>query len=374
MEGAFNIPMLLLVCLRLSYNTILRKDIIMKRFGKICLYLKMIKPHRIKNAFMIFKKEGLSGIKYHFYLVKDKEKGLQKKCKKEYDILPVREEQELERYDIIEFEEKENPLVSIIIPVFNQFAYTYNCLKSIQKNSIGINYEVIVGDDNSTDLTKMIEKIVKGIKVVHNEKNYQFLVNCNKISKLARGKYIVFLNNDTQVQRNWLETLVALMEREPQIGLAGSKLVYPNGLVQEAGGIVWKDATVLQYGNNRQPGEEELIVLREVDYISGASIIIRKELWEDIGGFDERFAPAYYEDVDLAFRVRESGYKVMYQPGSEVVHFESVTQSVSKNKKQGIEENRRKIIEKWSKVLESKHYAAKEYAKAANKMKTKQNT
>lgn len=341
---------------------------------KIRLYLKMIKPHRIKNAVSIWRKEGLAGIKYHFFLVKDKEKGSETDCSREYDILQLIESENLGDFQPMEFVQSANPLVSILIPVYNQFSYTYNCLQSIKKYAGDIAYEIIIGDDNSTDLTRELEKVVKGVMVIHHEKNLQFLMNCNRISREASGKYLVFLNNDTQVQKNWLKTLVDLMEKEENIGLAGSKLIYSNGLVQEAGGIVWKDAAVLQYGNNRQPGEEELNDIRETDYISGASIIIRRKLWEEIGGFDRRFAPAYYEDVDLAFQVKEKGYKVVYQPESEVIHFEGVTENGTdeqgrEKKQEKIEENRIVFYNKWKEKLQNQHFSVNEYPELIRKMK-----
>lgn len=342
---------------------------------KVFLYFKMLKLHRVIHAFSIFRKEGLAGVKYHFYLVRDKEKRLGKDCGREYDIIPVSEDkmEKEERYLSLFFEEYEVPVVSIMIPVYNQFAYTYHCLEHIKKYGDNIAYEIIVGDDCSSDRTKELEKIITGIRVIRHEKNCQFLINCNQISKEARGKYLVFLNNDTQVQKGWLEALVNLMEEDEAIGLAGSKFIYPTGLVQEAGGIVWKDASVLQFGNNRQPGEEELNIKRETDYVSGASIIIRKELWDEIGGFDERFAPAYYEDVDLAFQVREKGYKVVYQPESEVVHFEGITEGgtreADERKKRQIEENREKFAAKWGKILREQHYEAREYPRLAEKIR-----
>ncbi len=341
----------------------------MNLFKKIKLLLEMVKFHRIINAIFIFKEQGWNGIKYRFLLVRDKEKGLQEKKGRIYDIRPICEYESLEKYEPLTFSVFEDPLVSIIIPVYNQFAYTYNCLSAIKRHGECITYEIIVADDCSTDFTAELEKITAGIKIIHNKENYQFLVNCNRAGKKAKGKYLVFLNNDTQVQKFWLKSLVELMEMEESIGLAGSKLVYPNGLVQEAGGIVWKDANVLQYGNGRQAGEAELNFLRETDYISGASIIIRKELWDEIGGFDERFAPAYYEDVDLAFQVREKGFKVVYQPESEVVHFEGVTEKDEYGRNGIISRNREMFEKKWRIRLVREHFEAKDYLMAVQRMK-----
>ncbi|MBQ9936529.1 MAG: glycosyltransferase [Lachnospiraceae bacterium] len=217
------------------------------------------------------------------------------------------------------------PKVSIIIPVYNQFDYTYECVKSIIKNTKKVKYEIIIGDDVSTDKTVDISKYIKGINVIRNKENLKFLLNCNNAAKYARGKYILFLNNDTKVTDGWLSSLVELIESDSTIGMVGSKLIYPDGRLQEAGGIIWKDASAWNYGNGQDPEKPEFNYVRDVDYISGAAIMLSKKLWNKIGGFDEDFAPAYCEDSDLAFQVREQGYRVVYQPASVVVHFEGVS-------------------------------------------------
>lgn len=249
------------------------------------------------------------------------------------------------------------PKVSIIIPVYNQFDYTYECLKSILTNTSGVEYEVIIADDLSTDKTKNIKRHVKGITVVRNQKNLKFLLNCNNATNYAKGKYILFLNNDTQVTESWLSSLVQLLESNEEIGMVGSKLVYPDGTLQEAGGIIWSDATGWNYGRNDDPQKPEYNYVREVDYISGASILIKKDLWNQIGGFDELFAPAYCEDSDLAFQVRKLGYRVMYQPASIVIHYEGISNGIDLNsgiKKYQVENNQ-KFREKWKNELQSQY-------------------
>lgn len=252
----------------------------------------------------------------------------------------------------------DEPLVSIIIPVYNQFHYTYNCIKSIKNHTRGINYEIIVADDVSTDQTREIEKIVDNLKVVHNKENLGFLLNCNNAAKFAKGKYIHFLNNDTYVQRGWLSSLLELIEKDEKIGMVGSKLVYPNGLLQEAGGIFWRDASAWNYGRGKSPAAPEYNYVKEADYISGASILIPKKLWDEIGGFDSRFAPAYYEDSDLAFEVRKYGYKVVYQPESVVMHFEGMSNGTDTST--GIKayqvENKAKFFDKWKETLQEHHF------------------
>ncbi len=212
-------------------------------------------------------------------------------------------------YEPIEFKVVNKSKVTIIIPVHNKFDYTYKCLKSIYLHTNLEEIEIIIADDSSTDETINIHKYVKNVKIVRNEKPLGFLKNCNNASKYAKGKYILFLNNDTQVQPGWLDYLIETIESDDKIGLVGPKFVYPDGRLQEAGGIIWKDGTGWNYGRFDDPEKPEYNYLKEVDYISGACILIRKDLWEEIGGFDERFTPAYFEDTDLAFEVRRKGIK-----------------------------------------------------------------
>lgn len=137
--------------------------------------------------------------------------------------------------------------------------------------------------------------------------------------------------------------------------MVGSKLIYPDGLLQEAGGIVWSNGECLNYGRGSNSDYPEYNYVKEVDYISGTSIIIRKSLWEKIGGFDKRFIPAYYEDTDLAFELRKLGYKVMYQPLSVVEHYEGISNGkelISGIKKYQVK-NKIKFIDKWKNELKN---------------------
>lgn len=261
----------------------------------------------------------------------------------------------IEDYDRIVFEYQIDPAVSIVIPVYNQFAYTYHCLKAVRQNTDGITYEIILADDCSTDITYEIEQIVGGITVVRTEKNERFLRNCNNAARSARGQYILFLNNDTEVQKGWLKALFTLMEGSEDIGLAGSRLIYADGSLQEAGGIVWQDASAWNYGRGQEADCPEYNYVKDVDYVSGASMMIRKSLWQEIGGFDDQFAPAYYEDADLAFEVRKHGYRVVYQPASVVKHFEGISNGVilSSGLKKNQVKNKLHMQQKWKEELKS---------------------
>ena len=239
----------------------------------------------------------------------------------------------------------------MVIPVYNQIHYTYACLVSILENTPDVSYEIIIADDVSTDATRELSRYAENVVICRNETNQGFLRNCNNAAKKARGKYIMFLNNDTQVTPGWLSSLVDLIGSDPSIGMVGSKLVYPDGRLQEAGGIIWSDGSGWNYGRLDDPNKAEYNYVKDVDYISGAAILLSRKLWNQIGGFDDRFAPAYCEDSDLAFEVRKAGLRVVYQPLSKVIHFEGVSNGTDVNGtglKRYQVENSRKLREKWA--------------------------
>lgn len=265
----------------------------------------------------------------------------------------VEEHGDLKSCETLQIPDFNSPLVSIVIPVFNQFDFTYHCIKSLIQNTNDVSYEVILADDCSNDLTTDITKVVSNLKVVKTESNKRFLRNCNNAAKESKGKYILFLNNDTEVQENWLKPLVDLMESDETVGVTGSKLIYVDGTLQEAGGIFWKDGSAWNYGNGQDASAPEFNYVKEADYISGAALMIRRDIWKELGGFDELFAPAYCEDADICFSVRKLGYKVVYQPLSVVMHFEGISNGRDLNSgvKQYQVENMKKFAEKWKDEL-----------------------
>ena len=256
----------------------------------------------------------------------------------------------------IHFPLHEEVEVSIIIPVFNQFQFTHACLASLQTVEERSRFEVIVVDDCSTDETGELVPRMEGVVYLRNETNAGFIASCNRGAEKARGKYLVFLNNDTIVKEGWLSALLDTFTEEPQAGIVGSKLVYPNGRLQEAGGIIWRDASGCNYGKFDDPERPEYNFLREVDYCSAAALMIPKSLFRSAGGFDSRYAPAYYEDADLSFKLRKNGYKVLYQPLSEVIHYEGATggTDLSTGTKQHQDINRSTFAETWAAELMTK--------------------
>ena len=254
-------------------------------------------------------------------------------------------------------EPSQRPVLSIIIPVYNEWEYTVNCLKSICENTQA-DYEVIVVDDASRDETTKVLSKVRNLHLIKNDENVGFLESCNRGAKASRGAYILFLNNDAMVTKGWLTPMLETIGRE-DVGAVGSKLIYHDGTLQEAGGVVWNDGSCLNFGRWDDPEKPEYNYTKEVDYCSGACLLVKKKLFDKIGGFDERFKPGYYEDTDLCFSLSILGYKVIYQPMSVVVHVEGVTSGndISFGIKKYQEINKPKFVEKWNAVLQKYHYS-----------------
>lgn len=262
----------------------------------------------------------------------------------------------------IRFTSHKNPLVSIIIPAFNKVTMTVSCLQSLQELDDRVSFETIVVDNGSSDETLKLKNI-PGLIYVRNKENLGFVGGCNSGIPHAAGKYIVFLNNDAEVDADWLFYLHKTIEDDKSIGLVGSKIIYPNGVLQEAGGIIFQDGSGLNYGKFDQADSYQYQYTRDVDYCSGASIIVHKEFLESCGGFDKIYQPAYYEDTDLSFKVRESGMRVVYQPLSVIYHIEGGTAGTNLNTgfKKYQEINREKFLKRWGKTLASSHYSADDY-------------
>ena len=243
---------------------------------------------------------------------------------------------------------------SIIIPVFNKVEYTFQCLRSLVAEIDFDETEVIIVNNASRDETAaLLARFADFVHVVNNEENRGFVDACNQGAAEARGKYLVFLNNDTVVHAGWLDALVETAKRDARVGAVGSLFLYPSGMIQEAGAIVWRDGAAHHYGWGGSTNDRRYTFAREVDYCSAASLLIRREIFERLGGFDRRFSPAYYEDVDLCFGVRASGYRVVYQPASRVTHFEGITAGTdtSTGFKRFQVVNQQKFFEKWRDTL-----------------------
>lgn len=244
----------------------------------------------------------------------------------------------------------DDPLVSIVIPVYNMWPLLQNCLKSITEAANNVGFEVIVGDDCSDDETEELLKLNPWVQHARMKTNGRFIRNCNNAAKIAKGKYIYFLNNDTVVLDHWLDRIIETFEQRPDAGVVGSQVLFHTYEVQESGGIIWPDGEAWNYGRNIERQKLfQVNYAREVDYVSGCALTIRRDIWEHAGGFSEEYAPAYCEDSDLCYKTRELGYTVWVQPSSKIIHFEGLSNSkdIEKGLKIYQKKNMKRLIEKW---------------------------
>lgn len=239
--------------------------------------------------------------------------------------------------------------VSVVIPVHGQLEYTLRCLSAIARHPSRRPLEVIVVDDRSPDRTAETLARVPGLQLIRTASNLGFVRSCNLGASHARGRVLLFLNNDTEVLAGWCDELLDTFDTRADAGIVGAKLLYPDGRLQEAGGIIWRDGSGWNYGRSDDPSRPEYSYRRDVDYVSGAALAMPRALFQRLAGFDERYVPAYAEDSDLAFRVRELGYSVVYQPLAQVIHREGGTggTDLTKGVKAHQVANGRKLLERW---------------------------
>jgi GT2 family glycosyltransferase len=231
----------------------------------------------------------------------------------------------LRRLARAEFPVAEAPEVSIIIPARDQWRFTHACLASIARHTSGASYEVILVDNASSDKTRHIERLARGLRVLRQKENRGFVEACNTGARAARGDKLVFLNNDVTVTPRWLESLLWATHTRPDWGAVGAKLLFPDGTLQEAGSIVWRDGTAWNYGRFDDAERPEYNYVRETDYCSAAALMVNRKAFEEVGGFDPAYSPGYWEDTDLCFALRAAGRTVLYQPLAALYHYEGAS-------------------------------------------------
>lgn len=233
---------------------------------------------------------------------------------------------------------------SIIIPVWNKAELTQQCLEALASATTDVSFEVIVVDNASTDRTTELLQCLEGdVQIIRNQENLGFAKACNQGARAARGKYLVFLNNDTIPLKGWLRPLVSEVEEHAEVGIVGSKLLYPDGTVQHAG-VVLDRQRRLPYHIYRSFSSEHPAVnqRREFQVVTGACCLIRRTIFEEIGGFDESFRNGF-EDVDLCLKVGNNGHKIVYQPRSVLYHLEGQTPG----RKAHDEQNALRYLDRW---------------------------
>ncbi|WP_161962012.1 glycosyltransferase [Xanthomonas campestris] len=247
------------------------------------------------------------------------------------------------------------PQVTVVIPVYNQIAHTLACLRALAAHPPALGIEIVVVDDGSSDATATNLPHVQGLHYHQRASNGGFIAACNDGIGLARGDYVVLLNNDTVPQPGWLDQLIGTFTAHPSAGLVGAQLVYPDGRLQESGGVVFGDGSAWSYGRFESAEDPRYAYVRQMDYCSGAAIALPRALLQTLGGLDRRYMPAYYEDTDLAFAVRAAGHSVLVQPASVVVHDPADRpQLTQQDGNTQHDAHRASFVAKWKRALSAK--------------------
>ncbi|MGI9602977.1 MAG: glycosyltransferase [Acidimicrobiales bacterium] len=244
----------------------------------------------------------------------------------------------------------DGPVVSVIVPVYNEIRLTEKCVQTVRDNPPSVPYEIVLVDDCSTDPEVVRLADLDGVRLFTNESNLGFVGTCNRGAAEANGAYLFFLNSDTEMTEGALDAMLSTFRLFPGTGAVGAKLLFPNGKVQEAGGIVWQDASAWNYGRDRHPADPELNYARAVDYVSGAALMLPAALFDHYGGFDDHYSPAYYEDADLCMKLNQGGWPVIYQPAAVVYHREGAsygTDVVNDTGKHNQVINRDRFLGRW---------------------------
>jgi GT2 family glycosyltransferase len=218
----------------------------------------------------------------------------------------------------------DKPEVSIILVVYNQAELTFGCLRSIGETlSVdGPSVEVLILDNGSSDRTAALLERTEGATIIRSETNLHFLKGVNYTARSATGRTLLLLNNDAQLLPGAVASALRTLDSIPDIGAVGGRIILPDGTLQEAGSILWRNGAASGYGRGQDPNSPDYMFQRDVDYCSGAFLLTPTALWRELGGFDERYAPAYYEETDYCLRLWKSGRRVVFDPEVAIIHYE----------------------------------------------------
>ena len=221
----------------------------------------------------------------------------------------------------LELPHSENPTISIILVLFNRAELTLACLRSIVAHH-EVESEIVIVDNNSSDQTSQLLNNLRGARIIRNPTNVHFLAAANQAARESRGEYLLLLNNDAQLLPGAVQSAFQTIRSSSEIGAVGGRIILLDGTLQEAGSIVWKDGSCLGYGRGDEPFAPMYSFRRDVDYCSGAFLLTPRKVWNDLGGFDHTFEPAYYEETDYCLRLWARGMRVVYEPNATVLHYE----------------------------------------------------
>lgn len=221
----------------------------------------------------------------------------------------------------IDLPETEAPLLSVVIVLFNQAGLSRRMLQALADQR-GVRFETIVVDNGSSDRTPELLQCLRGARIVRNTGNLGFLRAANQAAALARAPHLVFLNSDAFLQPGALAAALDALQSDASVGVVGGRIVLSAGGLQEAGNAIFRDGLAGGVGRGEDPWSHGARVARGTDYVSGVLMATRRSVWQALGGFDEAYAPAYYEDADYCLRVWQAGLRCVVEPRVLVEHLE----------------------------------------------------
>ena len=246
------------------------------------------------------------------------------------------------------------PIVSIVVVLWNAAHLTLRCIRALIEHA-DVPYELVLVDNASSDDTSRLLSRLDNAVVLVNATNEGFVRGCNRGVAASRGRVVLLLNSDAFVRRGAISSALTTLESVGNVGSVGARLLRPDGKLQEAGSIVWSDAGTHGYGRGLDPEAGEVMFLRDVDYSSGAFLMTPRSLWDRLGGFEEAYSPAYYEDVDYCLRLHDIGYRSIYDPRVVVDHFEFGSEAVAGQAIQTLLRNRKLFRRRHSDALKASH-------------------
>jgi GT2 family glycosyltransferase len=247
----------------------------------------------------------------------------------------------------------ETPAVSVLVLAQDDRDATIRCIASIAADFPSCDAEFVVVDDGSSDGTAEAVARLAGVDCVRNDRKQGLAKAYNRGAGVARGKYLCFLHDVAELFPGALDRLVTTAEEDDAVGIVGAKLIRPDGRLEAAGGIIWRDGTQSSYGRFDRPDGPQYAFLRDVDYAGDSALVVRAELFRRLGGFSEDFGVSDYASSDLCLGVRSLGYRVVYQPLSEVLLRDDSTSSRRERARAGklAETTQAKFCKKWASQL-----------------------
>jgi len=295
---------------------------ILKNYGIGALIAATIESARVTFVEGLIGRKLVNQVKQNKFVVLVKTKKREYKTKQDEYGVQTQLKAFLSSNAVLELPKADKPVITVVLLFYNRAEMSLQCLQSLTAGAGSVLFEVIIVDNASSDQTPALLDRIQNATIIRNPTNTGFGGGNNQAADVARGKYLLFLNNDTKLLPDTLSTLLETLEADPSIGAVGGKLIFPDGRLQEAGSLLWRDGSALGYGRFDDPFQPEYCYVREVDFCSAALLLTPRELFLSWGKFDPRYAPAYYEDADYCVQLWTKGYRVVFQPFAAAIHYE----------------------------------------------------